>query len=82
MSSARRGWLGMVIPVEYGGRGRTYLERFVVTEELLVVGAPVAAHWIAERQIGPALLTYGTEEQKQRLPARRSAAASSSSASA
>jgi alkylation response protein AidB-like acyl-CoA dehydrogenase len=61
----RRGWLGMVIPTEYGGQGRTYLERFVITEELLVVGAPVAAHWIAERQIGPSLLTYGTEEQKQ-----------------
>lgn len=61
----RRGWLGMVIPREYGGQGRTYLERFVVTEELLVVGAPVAAHWIAERQIGPSLLKYGTEEQKQ-----------------
>ena len=66
----RRGWLGMVIPTEYGGRGRTYLERFVVTEELLVAGAPVAAHWIAERQIGPSLLTYGTEEQKRAyLPA-------------
>ena len=62
---ARRGWLGMVIPTEYGGQGRTYLERFVITEELLVVGAPVAAHWIAERQIGPSLLKYGTEEQKQ-----------------
>ena len=61
----RRGWLGMVVPPEYGGQGRSYLERFVVTEELLVVGAPVAAHWIAERQIGPSLLRYGTEEQKQ-----------------
>ncbi len=61
----RRGWLGMVIPTEHGGQGRTYLERFVVTEELLVVGAPVAAHWVAERQIGPSLLKYGTEEQKQ-----------------
>jgi len=60
----RRGWLGMVIPKEYGGQGRTYLERFVVTEELLVVGAPVAAHWVSERQIGPSLLRYGTEEQK------------------
>jgi alkylation response protein AidB-like acyl-CoA dehydrogenase len=67
---ARRGWLGMVVPQEYGGRGRTYLERFVVTEELLVAGAPVAAHWVAERQIGPALLTYGTQEQKRAfLPA-------------
>jgi alkylation response protein AidB-like acyl-CoA dehydrogenase len=66
----RRGWLGMVVPTEYGGQGRTYLERFVVTEELLVVGAPVAAHWVAERQIGPSLLRYGTEEQKRTfLPA-------------
>lgn len=61
---ALRGWLGMVVPTAYGGQGRTYLERFVVTEELLVVGAPVAAHWVAERQIGPTLLRYGTEEQK------------------
>lgn len=61
----RRGWLGMTIPVEYGGHGRTFLERFVVTEELLVVGAPVAAPWVADRQVGPSLLRYGTEEQKQ-----------------
>lgn len=62
---AARGWLGMVIPTEYGGQGRTHLERFAVTEELLVAGAPVAAHWVAERQIGPSLLKYGTQEQKQ-----------------
>lgn len=59
----RRGWLGMVIPREYGGQGRTFLERFVVTEELLAAGAPVGAHWVAERQIGPSLLRFGTEEQ-------------------
>ena len=40
----RRGWLGMTIPVEYGGHGATPLERYVVTEELLAAGAPVAAH--------------------------------------
>jgi alkylation response protein AidB-like acyl-CoA dehydrogenase len=61
----RRGWLGMTIPTDYGGHGRTFLERFVVTEELLVVGAPVAAQWVADRQIGPALLRYGSEEQKR-----------------
>ena len=53
-----------------------------MTEELLAAGAPVAAHWIADRQIGPSLLRYGTEEQKHALPARRSPRASSSSASA
>lgn len=62
---ASRGWLGMVIPRKYGGQGRTYLERFVVTEELLVAGAPVGAHWVAERQIGPSLMRFGTEEQRR-----------------
>lgn len=67
---AARGWLGMTVPKEYGGHGRSFLERFVVTEELLAGGAPVAAHWIADRQIVPALLKYGTEAQKREfLPA-------------
>lgn len=62
-----RGWLGMTIPVEYGGRGRSALDRYVVTEELLAAGAPVAAHWITDRQIGPSLLRFGTEEQRKRF---------------
>lgn len=61
---AERGWLGMTVPVAYGGQGRSFSERFVVTEELLAAGAPVAAHWIADRQIVPSLLKYGTERQK------------------
>lgn len=63
----RRGWLGMTIPAEYGGRGATPLDRYVVTEELLAAGAPVAAHWVADRQIGPTLMRFGTEEQRQRF---------------
>ncbi|HTQ21756.1 acyl-CoA dehydrogenase family protein [Mycobacterium sp.] len=61
---AARGWLGMTVPAEYGGHARSFVERFVVTEELLAAGAPVAAHWIADRQIVPSLLKYGTEVQK------------------
>ncbi|MFJ6569244.1 acyl-CoA dehydrogenase family protein [Streptomyces sp. NPDC091292] len=61
-----RGWLGMTFPSRYGGQGRDAVERYVVTEELLAAGAPVAAHWIADRQIGPSLLRFGTEEQKRR----------------
>ncbi|GAA1831719.1 acyl-CoA dehydrogenase family protein [Pseudonocardia ailaonensis] len=61
----KRGWLGMTVPTEYGGHGRGALERYVVTEELLAAGAPVAAHWVADRQIGPSLLRFGTEEQRQ-----------------
>ena len=62
-----RGWLGMTWPKEYGGHERTAMERYAVTEELLAAGAPVAAHWIADRQSGPNLLRYGTEEQRQTL---------------
>ncbi|MGE2734682.1 acyl-CoA dehydrogenase family protein [Mycolicibacterium vaccae] len=62
---AQRGYLGMTIPRTYGGQGRSHLERFAVTEELLAAGAPVAAHWIADRQIVPALLKDGTEAQKR-----------------
>jgi alkylation response protein AidB-like acyl-CoA dehydrogenase len=59
-----RGWLGMTWPKQYGGHERTAMERYAVTEELLAAGAPVAAHWIADRQSGPNLLRYGTEAQK------------------
>jgi alkylation response protein AidB-like acyl-CoA dehydrogenase len=59
-----RGWIGMTWPTEYGGGERTFFERYVVTEELLAAGAPVSAHWIADRQSGPLLLRFGSEAQK------------------
>lgn len=62
---AEQNWLGMTVPTEYGGHGKTFLERFVVTEELLAAGAPLAAHWVADRQIAPSILKYGNESQKQ-----------------
>lgn len=60
----QRGWIGMTWPKRYGGHERSALERYVVLEELLAAGAPVSAHWIADRQSGPLLLKYGTEEQR------------------
>ena len=67
---AAKGWLGMTFPSEYGGGGFSHVERFVVIEELLAAGAPVAAHWVADRQAGPSLLKYGNETQRERyLPA-------------
>ena len=61
-----RGWIGMTWPKRFGGSERTFFERYVVTEELLAAGAPVSAHWIADRQSGPLLLNYGTEDQCRR----------------
>jgi len=60
-----RGWIGMTWPKKYGGHERSAFERYVVIEEMLASGAPVSAHWIADRQYGPMLLRYGTEYQKQ-----------------
>jgi len=59
------GYLGLSLPKEYGGAGRGPFTRFVVVEELLSAGAPVAGHWIADRQSGPLILHYGTEAQRQ-----------------
>jgi len=63
----RRGWLGMTWPKQYGGHERTALERFVVTEALITAGAPIAASWFTDRQMGPSLLAFGSEEQKARF---------------
>ena len=60
-----QGWIGMTWPKAYGGSERSFCERYVVTEEVLAAGAPVSAHWIADRQSGPLLLRYGSEAQKE-----------------
>ncbi|MSR00115.1 MAG: acyl-CoA dehydrogenase [Gammaproteobacteria bacterium] len=65
-----RGWIGMTWPKKYGGQERSALERYVIVEELLAAGAPVAAHWMADRQTGELLLRYGSDNAKNRfLPA-------------
>ena len=61
---ARRGWVGLTLPKAYGGAGMDAFARFVLVEELLAIGAPVSAHWIADRQSGPLILKYGSDAQK------------------
>ncbi len=60
---AAHGWIGMTWPVEHGGGGRPPIERLIVAEEMISLGAPIAASWFADRQMGPTLITYGTPEQ-------------------
>ena len=62
---AARGWVGVTLPRAYGGAELDAFNRFVLVEELLAVGAPVAAHWIADRQSGPLILKFGSDAQKQ-----------------
>lgn len=61
---ASRGWVGVTLPAEYGGANLDAFDRYVLVEELLAAGAPVAAHWIADRQSGPLILKFGTSAQK------------------
>jgi alkylation response protein AidB-like acyl-CoA dehydrogenase len=60
---AAHGWIGMTWPVEFGGGGRSPIERLIVAEEMITAGAPIAASWFADRQMGPTLITYGTPGQ-------------------
>jgi alkylation response protein AidB-like acyl-CoA dehydrogenase len=62
-----KGWIGMTWPKQFGGQERSALDRYIIVEELLAAGAPVGAHWIADRQSGPLLLRFGTEEQRQSI---------------
>ncbi len=62
-----RGWIGMTWPKKYGGHERNFAERYVVIEEMLAAGAPVSFHWVADRQSGPLLLRFGTEEQRVKI---------------
>ncbi|RRH72412.1 acyl-CoA dehydrogenase family protein [Falsigemmobacter faecalis] len=61
------GFIGMTWSPDYGGHGRSFVERQVVLEELLAAGAPVAAHWIADRQSAPMILRNGTEAQRREI---------------
>ena len=61
---AERGWVGLTLPKAYGGAEMDAFSRFVLVEEMLCAGSPVAAHWIADRQSGPLIFKYGTEKQK------------------
>jgi alkylation response protein AidB-like acyl-CoA dehydrogenase len=58
------GYLGLTLPKRFGGHERGPFARFAVVEELLSAGAPVAAHWIADRQSAPLILNYGTDAQR------------------
>lgn len=64
---ARKGWIGLTWPKEYGGQGRSFMDRLILTEEMLRYGAPAACHWFADRQIGGAIVHYGTEEQRKEI---------------
>ena len=62
-----KGWIGITWPKKYGGAEKSFLHRYVITEELLANGAPAGSHWVADRQSGPNILRYGSEEMKDAI---------------
>ena len=62
-----QGFIGMTWPKAFGGGERSPLERYVVLEEMLAAGAPVGAHWIADRQSGPQILRHGSDELRHEI---------------
>lgn len=59
------GWLGVGWPTQYGGQGRSALEQFVFFDEATRAGAPVPM--IALNTVGPTIMRYGTQDQKDRF---------------
>jgi len=60
----RRGYIGMTWPKQYGGGERSFLERYVVTEEFRAMGAPTRYHFVADRQSGPVIMKYASDAVK------------------
>ena len=62
---AQRGWIGMTWPKQYGGQGRPYVDRMILNEEVFKVQAPMAYHFFVDRQVGPSIIHFGSEWQKE-----------------
>ena len=62
---AQKGWIGLTWPKEYGGSERSYIDRTIFVEELLRYQAPIMSHFFGERQMGPGLMHFGSEELKK-----------------
>lgn len=60
------GWVGIQWPQAYGGRGATLMQQVIFTEECMRLGAPPTCNVGGLMLVGPMLMHYGTEEQKQR----------------
>jgi alkylation response protein AidB-like acyl-CoA dehydrogenase len=63
---AEAGWAAVHWPREYGGRGATLTESAIFFEELGRSGAPLPANVLGLLLAGPTIMTWGTEQQKER----------------
>src|SRR5215210_2140826 len=59
------GWICATWPKEYGGKGLSLMESVVLNEEFARAGAPLRADFFGDTLVGPTILQWGSEEQKQ-----------------
>ena len=64
---AGAGWVGIHWPREYGGRGASVVEHYILQEELAAARAPEIVNRIGVNLVGPTLIAHGTDEQKRRF---------------
>ena len=64
---AEHGWTCVGWPTEYGGRGLSLIQQVIFHEEYAKADAPVRVNHLGEELLGPTLMAFGTEEQKQRF---------------
>ena len=64
-TTARDGWLGIGWPQEYGGQGRPATDQFIFFDETRRAGAPFP--FVTVNTVGPTIMRYGSDEQKQRF---------------
>ena len=58
---SKKKWIGLSWPKEFGGKGKGYIDKVIMIEEMLKVGAPLGYHYVADRQVGPGLIHFGSE---------------------
>ncbi|HUF96817.1 MAG TPA: acyl-CoA dehydrogenase family protein [Ilumatobacter sp.] len=63
----RGGWIGLSWPAAFGGREATPLQELVFAEEYARSGAPTRVGTFGEGLLGPTLIHFGTQEQKDRF---------------
>jgi alkylation response protein AidB-like acyl-CoA dehydrogenase len=59
------GWICASWPKEYGGKGLSTIQNVVLNEEFARASAPMRADFFGDTLVGPTILQWGTEEQKQ-----------------
>jgi alkylation response protein AidB-like acyl-CoA dehydrogenase len=60
------GYVGMLWPKEYGGRGATPMQQAIVQDEMARIGAPPTINGLGIGFIGPTIIVHGTDWQKER----------------